>query len=130
MVKNTSASARRPGSGVSHTPPRITRPRSPSPSPSPWPAQVTSSQWLRRTVLHLGALSGHAEVVAALLESPGVNPNTEDGDGRSPLYAAAASGSPDCVALLLDAGADAEKDDMHGRTPVFVAAELGHVQVG
>ena len=88
-----------------------------------------ANNWLRRTVLHLGALSGHAEVVAALLESPGVNPNTEDGDGRTPLYAAAEIGSPDCVALLLDAGADSEKDDMQGRTPVFVAAELGHVQV-
>jgi ankyrin repeat protein len=93
------------------------------------PRQACATQWLRRTVLHLGALSGHAEVVAALLEAPGVNPNSEDGDGRSPLYAAAMVGSADCVALLLDAGCNTEKDDMHGQTPAFVAAEKGFVQV-
>jgi len=93
------------------------------------PRQACATQWLRRTVLHLGALSGHAEVVAALLESPGVNPNSEDGDGRSPLFAAAMVGSADCVALLLDAGCNTEKDDMHAQTPAFVAAENGFVQV-
>jgi ankyrin repeat protein len=90
---------------------------------------VCATQWLRRTVLHLGALSGHAEVVAALLETPGVNPNSEDGDGRSPLFAAASVGSADVVALLLDAGCNTEKDDMHAQTPAFVAAEKGFVQV-
>ena len=54
-----------------------------------------------RTALHDAASKGHQEVVAVLLEHPGVDPNVSDHAARSALYFAVGGGHYNVVALLL-----------------------------
>ena len=58
------------------------------------------------------------------------NPNFEDADAMTPLYAASLNGSLKCVCLLIEAGANQDQgrtDD--GATPLFIAAYQGHLEV-
>ena len=58
------------------------------------------------------------------------NPNFEDANAMTPLYAASLNGSLKCVLLLLEAGANKDQgttDD--GSTPLYVAAENGQLEV-
>ena len=58
------------------------------------------------------------------------SPNFQDANQKTPLYAAASSGSLKCVLLLLEAGAskDQGKTD-NGSTPLYKAAAKGHLEV-
>ena len=48
------------------------------------------------------------------------SPNFKDGNGMTPLYAAASNGSLKCVQLLLEAGAETDKGHRDtGMTPLF-----------
>ena len=54
-----------------------------------------------RTALHAAASKGHQEVVAVLLEHPGVDPNVCDHGGRSALHFAVGGDHFKVVTLLL-----------------------------
>lgn len=60
----------------------------------------------------------------------GVNPNVRDGQGQTPLVAAARAGHLNSVELLLRAGADPNMEEtLEGRTPLDVAIINGHTRV-
>ncbi|HEV7397036.1 MAG TPA: ankyrin repeat domain-containing protein [Pyrinomonadaceae bacterium] len=72
------------------------------------------------------AIKGDNETVKSLLDQ-GVNPNTKDGDGRTPMTEAAYFGHIEIVKMLIFKGGDmwAKKND--GETPVTMAA--GHPDI-
>ncbi|MBC6417279.1 MAG: ankyrin repeat domain-containing protein [Rhodospirillales bacterium] len=74
------------------------------------------------TPLHLAAVFGNAEAVAALLDA-GADPNARGEGGLTPLHAAAAHGSAEVVAALLDAGADGSARTARGSFPADLAKE-------
>ena len=80
------------------------------------------------TPLHLAALHGHTQVVAALLGAgagpqPRASPRLQ---GATPLYLAAQAGHAHTAAALLDAGADPDPRLLElEATPLFVAADRG-----
>ncbi|KAL8281863.1 hypothetical protein RB597_009535 [Gaeumannomyces tritici] len=80
-----------------------------------------------RTVLHLAAIAGMAEVVRLL---KGAEKEANDRNGRTPLHLAAQKGH-EAVARLLAAelGADKEAKDYYERTPLHWAALGGHEAV-
>ncbi|EJT69327.1 hypothetical protein GGTG_12946 [Gaeumannomyces tritici R3-111a-1] len=77
-----------------------------------------------RTVLHLAAVAGMAEVVRLL---KGAEKEAKDRNGRTPLHLAAQKGH-EAVARLLAAelGAEKEAKDLGGQTPLHLAAQKGH----
>ena len=82
------------------------------------------------TDLIVGSYFGHEAVVKQLLER-GVDPDSEDIDGRTPLSWAAEYGYEEVVKLLLakdDVDLDS-RNDRFGRTPLSWAAENGHKEV-
>ena len=58
------------------------------------------------------------------------NPNFEDANARTPLWAASLNGSLKCVSILIEAGAnkDQGRTDV-GAAPLFIAAQNGHLEV-
>jgi ankyrin repeat protein len=74
------------------------------------------------------ARNGHVDLSALLLDA-GAEPNMRDGQGRSPLYWAAAAGQAAVVELLLARGADIHLGARSGDTPLVVAAQNGHERV-
>ncbi|XP_012688345.1 transient receptor potential cation channel, subfamily N, member 1 [Clupea harengus] len=83
------------------------------------------------TPLHLAAQSGHECVVRLLLNSPGVQADTEtDTQGSTPLHLAAQSGHTAVVGLLLSrSGSLLQLRDKRGRTCLHLAATSGHVSM-
>ena len=58
------------------------------------------------------------------------NPNFEDENAMTPLYAAASNGSLNCVSLLIEAGANKDQGTTDvGATPLYIAAHQGHLEV-
>ena len=88
-----------------------------------------------RTPLHLAAIGGHEELLAALLaasdERTGVDAMTED--GRTALHLAALGGNVPSVRLLMAHGADVDLPrpggDAEGGTPLHIAAEHNRLAV-
>jgi ankyrin repeat protein/HEAT repeat protein len=79
------------------------------------------------TPLYAASVSGHADVVSALLEA-GADPNRislGDSDGL-PLCAAACWGHAETVGLLLEGGADPNLTESGDWTPLLWAAAGGH----
>ncbi|KAK2478794.1 hypothetical protein H9L39_08168 [Fusarium oxysporum f. sp. albedinis] len=72
----------------------------------------------------------HGEIVSCLLAHKGVDVNSMDKKGRSPLSHAAASQTADAKivmkALLKKKGIDVNLKDKEGRTPLFHAAQHGN----
>ena len=58
----------------------------------------------------------------------GVDINTVDLEGRSPLHFAATEGSVACARVLLSSGAIKEVQDIFGHTPADNARALGNVE--
>ena len=77
-----------------------------------------------RTPMHLAALEGKAELVAALAEA-GADPNALDGKGRTPLHLVAGLGNtPKAVTALVKAGADLDAKEERGWTPLEFAEKF------
>ncbi|KAF2182156.1 ankyrin [Zopfia rhizophila CBS 207.26] len=74
---------------------------------------------------------GRGATVKLLLEHEGVDPDSKDYEGRTPLLWAAWSGDEVVVKLLLaNDGVDPDsKDSKYGRTPLSWAAKQGHEAV-
>lgn len=83
-----------------------------------------------KSCLHLAAAGGHPEVVRILLER-GMDPDTRDGRGNSPLSWACYARSPneEVVAVLLEHDVDLETKSDGGITPLAIAARLGFAGV-
>jgi len=69
-----------------------------------------------------------AEEMVEILSSNGGDANAKQGDGFSPLHAAARAGSPEMIRLLLFAGADPAARTPDGETPLDVAVRLGKTE--
>ena len=106
--------------------------------------QTTSARWLITVVLTCVFISGCATDPEEMLRSAaaegnllrvetfldqGINPQTADARGVTPLLLAAKHGHRDVVALLLEQGAAANHARQDGVTPLFVAVQEGHRDV-
>jgi ankyrin repeat protein len=68
----------------------------------------------------------HREVVTLLIEKPGVNINSRDNGGKTPLFIAVECGKEDIVRLLLEKGADVNAMDNRFRRPLDVTSADVH----
>ena len=73
------------------------------------------------------AYAGLASAVSTLLKG-GVDPNSTDGNGWTPLMYAAYGGHTLVVRLLLEAGAQIQPES-HGATALWWAREKGYTEV-
>lgn len=71
---------------------------------------------LMRDAVSLGSVYDLEEII-----SKGVNPNTKDSDGFTPLHVAASVNEKACLKLLLDVGANIDALDEDGNTPLHIA---------
>ncbi|KAK0729206.1 hypothetical protein B0T21DRAFT_394537 [Apiosordaria backusii] len=74
-------------------------------------------------------VDGDAEHVADWLAQEGVDPNTRDYTGRTPLHLAVMTSTPEIVRLLVDAGARLVARLADGRTALHLAASRGNVEI-
>jgi len=81
------------------------------------------------TGLHLVASIGLVKIVWLLLEREGVDADSKDRDGRTPLSWAARNGHEAVVKLLLEKGAELETKSSNGQTPLSWAARSGREAV-
>ncbi|KAG7403026.1 Serine/threonine-protein phosphatase 6 regulatory ankyrin repeat subunit C [Fusarium oxysporum f. sp. rapae] len=82
------------------------------------------------STLSWAAQKGYEEVVKLLLEKEGVDPDSKDDFGRTPLSRAAQNGYEEVVKLLLEKdGVDSDSNDNDDVTPLSWAARYGHVGV-
>jgi hypothetical protein len=77
------------------------------------------------SLLPEAAARGNVTVVELLLEK-GVELESKDGYGQTPLSRAVEKGHKVVVKLLLEKGADLESKDQIGRTPPSIGTEHGH----
>jgi len=69
------------------------------------------------------------EQTIILLLNAGVDPNSQDIDGQTPLSFAASGGITGCVKILLEHGANPNARGMQGATPLIFAAQNGHCEI-
>ncbi|MHC4777092.1 MAG: ankyrin repeat domain-containing protein [Planctomycetota bacterium] len=81
-----------------------------------------------RTVLHIAAFEGFAEIVRLLLESR-ADPDIRDARGCTPLHDAAEAGKRKAVDLLLTCHADKTMTNREGKTALDLAREHGHTKI-
>ncbi|UCC74223.1 MAG: ankyrin repeat domain-containing protein [Gemmatimonadota bacterium] len=94
------------------------------------PSLVAQTDQQGRTLLHLAARFGHAEVCAALADA-GADVHAEDEDGETPLHSATRRNQLAVAQCLLKHGAETERRNEYGRTPLLLAArETGNVEMG
>lgn len=80
------------------------------------------------TKLRLAASCGLTEWILELINN-GVDPNTKDAHGYTPLCQAACIGQNDVVKILLTApDIDVNLEDAYGWTPLCYAASQGHIE--
>jgi len=73
-------------------------------------------------------LSGDFTRVKQLL-GPGIDVNSQNEEGLSPLMAASYAGKPEIVVFLLDAGTNVNGANLKGHTALIVAATQGQAEV-
>ncbi len=88
-------------------------------TPSQNPMQVTA--------LHSAVAGQYMEVACALLEE-GADPNVRQGDGSTPLMAAAQNGQPELIRLLLQYQADPSLALPNGVTALQLAEQSGNAE--
>jgi ankyrin repeat protein len=92
---------------------------------------LLSSEAPRRTPLRLAAEAPDPEIADELVDwmlGNGADPNAEQGDGLSPLHAAAAAGRRESIRLLIWSGADTGRLTPAGETPLALAERHGHAE--
>ncbi|XP_061555678.1 caskin-2-like isoform X2 [Phycodurus eques] len=80
------------------------------------------------SALHHAALTGTAELLAALLDAQAAV-DVKDSNGMRPLHYAAWQGKSESVLLLLRSGASVNGVSLDGHIPLHLAAQYGHYQV-
>ena len=79
--------------------------------------------------MHVAALQGHLEVVALLLEHPGIDVSAASNNGRTALHMAASLGHLEVVAVLLEhPGVDVSAATNMGLTALHLAALQGRLE--
>ena len=81
------------------------------------------------TPLRCASSVGDVEISRFLLLQWGVDINSQDEGGTSPLLGAVQGGHLDVVQLLIDSGADMGSRTNDGRTALHFASQNGHVKV-
>ncbi|XP_078577775.1 uncharacterized protein LOC144862829 [Branchiostoma floridae x Branchiostoma japonicum] len=76
-------------------------------------------------LLRITAWTGDEDKVKTLLQA-GVQVNTVNSDGETPLWDAVKGGHTNIVSLLLQAGANTDTADKNGSTPLLLATSLGY----
>ena len=90
--------------------------------------RIWNDNWRGWTALHWAiARRNHTEALSALLAA-GVNTESRDLIGRTPLHWVAAHGRMDFMFALLAAGADPDARDNDSRTPADLAHANGHTE--
>jgi len=91
---------------------------------------------IHRTLLHVAILTNNLVNFTALLNSPDLQINIVDEEGRTPLHTAAFFGRYNMACALIERGAACNKRDNKGHTPlhdavnpVFVGLTEQHVQI-
>src|SRR5260370_23561256 len=78
--------------------------------------------------LHAVAEEVHIDVLKSLLER-GVDVNSRNVSGQTPLDRAAEKGKVDVVRLLIERGGEVNSRNKRGQTPLHEASEYGHLEV-
>eukprot|EP00250_Pteridium_aquilinum_P002207 c12399_g1_i1 orf=308-2905(-) len=78
--------------------------------------------------LRYAASVGNSDLIVQLLKQ-GIDPNTADHSGRTPMHIAAANGHLKCIQILLEHGADPNIQDNDGYVPLWDAIKGRHVLV-
>ena len=74
-------------------------------------------------------VDGNVKDVDSWLSREGIDPNTRDYTGRTPLHLAVISSTPEIVRRLVDAGARLVARIADGRTALHLAAERGDTEI-
>lgn len=83
----------------------------------------------RGYALHWAALQNQVDSITTLLDR-GMDVDIRDGEGRTPLMAAAAFGSTEAAELLIARGADPmARDSQNADTPLHFAALAGRIEI-
>ncbi|XP_078666144.1 uncharacterized protein LOC144908438 [Branchiostoma floridae x Branchiostoma belcheri] len=82
----------------------------------------------RDALLKITAWTGDEDRVKTLLQA-GVQVNTENSEGETPLWGAVRGGHSNIVKLLLQKGANPNTVDINGSTPLLHATSLGYREV-
>ncbi|KAL3698187.1 hypothetical protein R1sor_012263 [Riccia sorocarpa] len=89
-------------------------------------AGTNSSDFRRRTPLHIASSRGDAHIVAKLLFIGASPRKMKDSGGATALFQAAENGYAEVCYLLLRGGADVLSSNRTGETPLYIAALRGH----
>ena len=81
---------------------------------------------VHKTALSWAAAEGSEESIQLLLNQAGIELDTPDQSGQTPLLRAADAGHTKCIRMLLDKGANVKHVDNEGRTALSLAAIKGH----
>lgn len=79
------------------------------------------------TTLHVAARTGNEALFSKLLLAGGMDIDSRDDRGLTPLHSAASTGQTKLVELLAKAGAEVNAMDRIGRTPMIWATDNGHL---
>lgn len=80
-----------------------------------------------QTLLHVAIEAEKPQVVALLINVPGLNPNIKDNDGEAPLAIAAALGDIDSAKSLLSLhSCNVNIKNNYGKTPLHIAVDNDH----
>jgi ankyrin repeat protein len=88
------------------------------------PINFASRNGLKAAPIQSATAAGHEKIVQRLLEL-GADPNVREGNGYTPLHAAAQNKDVDMIRLLLYGGADLTLKGNDGKTPLDIALEAG-----